>query len=205
MNELVKCIQTMKLVDVLECYPNMLDDLVLNTDENTQKFKDMFVAYWGFHESAFDTTDLFIRRIHDYYDVHKDFYINMLNVYQQEVNALDGYTETETGDSLTEDLRDEDSTIHSTSSNDSENSLYDLPNANNSGLGYKTNANEITSEGENNTTKNYSTDNKVNRDYRRNFKRVNVIEQRELYYKTMKNVMLEFVKKFSPCFLMIYM
>lgn len=203
MNELVKCIQTMKLVDVLECYPNMLDDLVLNTDENTQKFKDMFVAYWGFHESAFDTTDLFIRRIHDYYDVHKDFYINMLNVYQQEVNALDGYVSTSSGTSTSLDVRNETSNSVSEGTSEGINDNYDYPNAN--GNGYKTTANETDITTNNEITKTYETDNNTTRNYNNTDKRVNVIEQRELYYKTMKNVMLEFVKKFSPCFLMIYM
>lgn len=203
MNELVKCIQTMKLVDILEYYPNILDDMVLNTEENTKLFKDMFIAHWGFHESAFDTTDLFIRRIHDYYEVHKDFYINMLNVYQREVNELDGYVETITASSTTNDKRDETSTIESSATTELSNENYDYPHA--SGNGYKTSAVNSDSESSNTTNKTYETDNDVTRNANSTNKRVNVIEQRELYYKTMKNVMLEFVKKFSPCFLMIYM
>ena len=42
-----KAITTMTLNDIVQYYPDVLDFMVLDTPEHTEKFKSIFMAQWN--------------------------------------------------------------------------------------------------------------------------------------------------------------
>lgn len=198
-----RAIVTMTLNDIIQLFPDALDFIVLDTTEHTEKFKSVFMAQWNFYETNYETVDLFKRRCSDYFTIWKDYYIKLLNVYDTEIQELAGTVETEHSESSTSDVRDEESTATTIYGATSDNTFYDLPNG--EGDGYPTNKSSGLTGGSDTLTKNYDTNNTVSREGDRSVSKVNAIEQRELLYKYMHNLMLEFAGRFSPCFCKVYL
>lgn len=198
-----RCIVTMTLNDILLNFPDVLDFMVLDTTEHTEKFKTVFVSKWNFYEVNYETVDLFKRRCSDYFEIWKDYYIHLLTTYAIEVEELAGLVETEHVEGETTDTRDEESSATTAYGATSNSTYYDLPNGDSDG--YPTNTSESGTGGSDTLSKTYDTDNKVTRENDRTTSKVNVIEQRELVYKHMHNLMLEFAERFSPCFCKVYL
>lgn len=193
----------MTLNDIIQYYPDALDFMVLDTSEHTEKFKTIFMAQWNYHEVNYETVDLFIRRCSDYFTKWKDYYIKLINLYDTEIQELAGTVETEHSDGTTKDVRDEESSAITRYGATSDSTFYDLPNG--SGNGYPTNKSSGATGGNDSLAKEYNTDNKITRETDRKLSKVNVVEQRELAYKNMHNIMLEFSERFSPCFCKVYL
>lgn len=198
-----RAIVTMTLNDIIQLFPDALDFMVLDTNEHTEKFKSVFMAQWNFHEVNYETVDLFKRRCSDYFEIWKDYYIKLINLYDTEIQELAGTVETEHSEGSTDDVRDEDSSATTEYGATSNNTFYDLPNM--EGDEFATNKTSGLTGGSDTLTKTYNTNNNISRETDRTLSKVNVVEQRELVYKNMHNVMLEFASRFSPCFSKIYL
>lgn len=198
-----KAITTMTLNDIVQYYPDVLDFMVLDIPEHTEKFKLIFMAQWNYHEVNYDTVDLFKRRCSDYFTKWKDYYIKLINLYDAQIQELAGIVETEHSDGTTTDVRDEDSSATTTYGATSDSTFYDLPNG--AGDGYPTNKSSGSTGGSDTLAKQYNTNNNISRKADRTLSKVNVVEQRELAYKNMHNIMLEFSEKFAPCFCKVYL
>lgn len=198
-----KAIMTMTLNDILQNFPNVLDFMVLDTPAHTQRFKEIFVAKWNYNEINYDTVDMFKRRCSDTFEIWKDYYIHLITIYAIEVEELAGLVETEHSEGETSDVRDEESSATTSYGSTSDSTFYDLPNGD--GDGYATNKSSGTNGGSDTLSKEYNTDNKVTRETDKTVSKVNVVEQRELAYKHMHNIMLEFANRFSNCFCKVYL
>lgn len=198
-----RAIVTMTLNDIIQLFPDALDFMVLDTTEHTEKFKSVFMAQWNFHEVNYETVDLFKRRCSDYFEIWKDYYIKLINLYDTEIQELAGTVETEHSEGSTDDVRDEDSSATTAYGSTADNTFYDLPNGNSDG--YPTNHSSSSTGGRDTLTKTYNTNNNISRETDRTLSKVNVVEQRELAYKHMHNIMLEFAGRFSPCFCKVYL
>lgn len=198
-----RCITTMTLNDILNEFPDVLDFMVLDTPAHTEKFKKVFVAQWNFHEVNYETVDMFKRRCSDYFEIWKDYYIHLLTTYAIEVEELAGLVETEHVEGTSTDVRDEDSSATTSYGSTANSTFYDLPNGTSDG--YPTSKTSSGTGGSDTLAKSYNTDNTASRETDRTVSKVNAVEQREIVYKYMHNLMLEFASRFSPCFCKVYL
>lgn len=90
MNNKMYAKYTSCLYNILEDYPNLLENLVLSTEERTTKFKEMFVSKFFNYESGCETIGLFKLTIENLFKSHKDYYEELLDVYETKINYLDG-------------------------------------------------------------------------------------------------------------------
>ena len=163
--------------NLLELDPNFIwEDLQLDTNEHTQKFKDMFIARWGLYEIGGETIPQFKEFIRHRFNEYVNYYIEKINAYDTEIDMLDGIVET-----YTEQNND-------TASNNSQ--LIDLPNK-------QTSKEYITSK-----TKDETTNERFKNIRRRGG--VNVINLKKDYLKLIQDIYKEFVDKFDTCFIQIF-
>lgn len=93
---------TKTLHDILNDTPTFLDDLVLSTDDRTQKFKNMFIAKWDLYEVSGETENVAHLYIKNKFNMYKDYYEELLDAYEEKINMLDGKaTEITISDTLT--------------------------------------------------------------------------------------------------------
>lgn len=176
------------LRDALKLNPDLLENLTLSTTNRTKLFQDMFKAYYNSKSIAGETVELFKLWIEDTFNVHKDYYENILNEYEKELNLDEGFV-------LTREHTDNGSSSGSVSSNSNTDNI-DLPN--------KPTANEYVSDRVKNNASSNNSDT-----YNKNVVEtvtgnVNTLEQREKALKFIRNYYLEFVKKFDDCFAHVY-
>lgn len=187
---------TMTLKDALKIDEDFLDFLQLSTTTQTTTLLNMFKARWDIYEIGGETLEFSKRLLKDKFDTIKEYYQNLINTYEQELLYNDGIKSVvhfETDDSGSNSRGGQDTS----SSLDSH---IDLPNRTTTGE-YVSNKdiNEYeynygrTDEYEDN--KDHTTTTTGN---------VNVVEQREKYLKYLRNIYLDMVNEFRPCFSMIF-
>lgn len=176
------------LRDALKLNPDLLENLTLSTTNRTKLFQDMFKAYYNSKSIAGETVELFKLWIEDTFNVNKDYYENILNEYEKELDLDEGFV-------LTREHRDNGSSSGTASSNSNTDNI-DLPN--------KPTTNEYVSDRVKNNASSNNSDS-----YNKYLKEtvsgnVNTLEQREKALKFIRNYYLEFVKKFDDCFAHVY-
>lgn len=183
---------TQVFLDVMEDNPTFLDDLQLDTNEHTQKFKNALLSKWGIYEIGGETLPQFKLFLKQKFDLWKDYFIEMINAYETKINMLDGNLET-----ITETFNKETNGTGSQNV-DNEHSYIDLPNK-------QTTKEYISNKNKNNGTSDssYSDNEETTREITRKG-RINVIELKRDYMKLIKNVYRDFVDKFEPCFITLF-
>ena len=176
------------LRDALKLNPDLLENLTLSTTNRTKLFQDMFKAYYNSKSIAGETVELSKLWIEDTFNVHKDYYENILNEYEKELDLDEVFV-------LTREHRDNGSSSGTASSNSNTDNI-DLPN--------KPTTNEYVSDRVKNNASSNNSDS-----YNKYLKEtvsgnVNTLEQREKALKFIRNYYLEFVKKFDDCFAHVY-
>lgn len=186
MNKLRYAKYTMQFNDLLLEDPDLLLDLVeeLPNDIIRSSFINMFKARWGIYEIGGETITEFKEYLQAYYDMYKDYYLEMINAYNVDIDMLDGIKET-----ITEENNDEEKTTSNGTSK-----YIDLPN-------------KVTSEdyATNKTIGNSTTS--TSNDRSKTITRtggVNVLELKKQYMLLIKDLYKEWIDKFSPCFIQLY-
>ena len=176
---MLNAVYTMSYRDVLIEQPHLLDNIVWDTIEHTDKLKEMLYAKYAIYEISGETIQEQQLFMETKFNQYKDYYAEMLAAYETEINWLDGeittasnseeYSEsgtetsggTETlthGKAITEggtDTRDltreisETTTVNRTESVTTEN--YDLPRSQPS-ENRPSSKSIVTPDGEDNTT-----------------------------------------------------
>lgn len=85
---------TIKLRDVLKLCPNALDILQMKTPEQTEKLLTVFKGKFNQYEIGGETIAQFIEFLKDVYDENIYYYQELIDVYEQQINYLDGYKQT---------------------------------------------------------------------------------------------------------------
>lgn len=85
---------TIKLRDVLKLCPNVLDTLQMKTPEQTEKLLTVFKGKFNQCEIGGETIAQFIEFLKDVYDENIYYYQELIDVYEQQINYLDGYKQT---------------------------------------------------------------------------------------------------------------
>ena len=187
---------TMTLKDVLKIDEDFLDFLQLSTTIQTNTLLNMFKARWDIYEIGGETLEFSKRLLKDKFDTIKDYYQNLINTYEQELLYDDGIKSV-----VQFDTSDRASNQRSGSdSYQSENQKIDLPNRTTTGeyISNKDKDNGSTTYGKREEfidVKDHTTTTTGN---------VNVVEQREKYLKYLRNIYLDMVNEFRPCFAMIF-
>lgn len=176
MNSKMYAKYTSCLYNILEDYPNLLENLVLSTEERTNKFKEMFISKFFNYESGCETIGLLKITIENLFKSYKDYYEEMLDVYETKINYLEGIKST--------------TTIDRTDNNSYNNSVTTLPRV--------TGSKSIPSN------KSEGTENRANSITETKTGNVNVIDLRTGYMKQIRNLYEEFVMKFKPCFCQLF-
>lgn len=179
MNNIIDRYATYTIVfkNLLDLDPGFIwGDLQLDTEEHTNKFRQMFIAIWGVYEIGGETIPQFKDFVKLRFDEYKDYYIEKINAYETQINMLDGMKETYS------------ETITNDGTNNS--AIIDLPN--------KQTTKEYISN-----KQNTKIDNTETRTYSRTGG-INVIKLKEDYLKLLQNIFKEFVDKFDTCFIQIF-
>lgn len=177
-------VATLTLFDALDLYPDLLDNLKLNNEEQTNKFIEMFKSKYNFYEIGGETIPLFKRFIEDTFDTFKDYYQQLINEYEKEFNYLDGYIESYESEYSYKD----DSDISRN------NDFIDLPN--------KITTNEYITNKERFSTDFLSNRTGTNKNTKKG--NVNILEQKKKYLDYIRNLYSEFADKFKTCFVLVY-
>lgn len=78
------------LRDAIKEEPQLLEAFVLNTQEQTTKFIDIFRAKWDMYDIGGETIELFKIFITNRFIVKKDYYQELIDEYETQFNYLDG-------------------------------------------------------------------------------------------------------------------
>lgn len=179
---------TMTLMDALKLEPTLLDNLVMDNADRTQKFKDEFIAVYNTKSIGAETISLFRVWVENKFNEVKRYYNSRLDIYEKELDGDDGIIATR--------VVDENIEGSGGSSNDATNSLIDLPRSD-------TTLERVTNKNVNDSDSSYSDSRErdVTETYTGN---VNVIEQREKWLKFVRDIYRDMCNEFSDCFSLIY-
>lgn len=176
------------LLDALKIEPTLLDDFDFGDNNRNAKFNKIFKAMYNTKSLAGETIELFKIYIDDTFNEFVDYYNELLDIYETQLNYSDGIKATrihrDTGDS------------QDTANSSNENKVIDLPNS--------------TTEGEYITEKTKNTSNSgLHNEYSKTISEsitggVNVIDQREKMLKYIRSLYIEFAEKFKDCFAFVY-
>lgn len=176
------------LLDALKVEPTLLDDLDFGNEARTEKFNKIFKARYNTKSIAGETIELFKIYIDDTFNQYVDYYNELLDIYEEQLNYNDGIKATrihrDTGDS------------QDTNNSHSENRIIDLPNS------------STTGEYDSQKTKN-ETNSGLHNEYSKTISEtvtggVNVVDQRKKALEFIRNLYLEFADKFKDCFAFVY-
>ncbi len=81
---------TITLRDAIKEEPDLLENLVLKTQEQTNKFIKVFRAKWDLYEIGGETIELFKAFITNRFNLKIDYYQQMIDEYEKEFDYLDG-------------------------------------------------------------------------------------------------------------------
>ena len=90
MNNLLYAKYTITLYDLLQDDPTFLDFLQLDTEDHTTKFKNIFKARWAMYEIGGETPQQFKIFVEQEFELHKQYYIDKLNMYEKDFKLEDG-------------------------------------------------------------------------------------------------------------------
>ena len=181
---LLNAIYTMSLKDCLEIDPTCLDGIAWDDSDRTQALKDMVVAKFYNWEISGETIPEFKLFIKYKFEQYKDYYEEMLDAYETQINFLDG-------DKRTTEYED-DSVLTPRAQYESVN--YDLPRSD-------TSINRPTSKSTNGGVSGTDT---THAEGARTTKGGNVIELKKNYLNMIRNLYEEFASKFKPCFIELW-
>lgn len=187
---------TMTLRDALKRDEHFIDFLSLSTETQTTTLRNMFIAVWDIYELGGETMYFTQRMLKNKFDSIKDYYQNLINAYEQQLDYQDGIKSV-----VQFDTSDRASNQRSGSdSYQNENQKIDLPNRSTTGeyVSNKDKDNGSTTYGKREEfidVKDHTTTTTGN---------VNVIEQRTKYLEYLRNIYYEMVNEFKPCFAMIF-
>lgn len=85
---------TIKLCDVLRICPNVLSVLQMKTQEQTEKLLSVFKGKFNQYEIGGETIIQFKDFISDVYYENINYYQELIDVYEQQIDFLDGYKQT---------------------------------------------------------------------------------------------------------------
>lgn len=197
-------VATITLHDLLEMNSNFLSIFNLEKNEQTEKFKNMFMARYDIYEIGGETIPLFKRYLENTFNMKKDYYQELINDYEDKIDYLNGYvSHIETNDNYEHNENYERNNQVESITGDNTNNI-DLPNK-------QTNAEYITSKIKRDNSQNAN----INETTSNNRTRkndiivnktggVNILQQKDYYQKYLKNVYLDFVDEFKTCFVLIY-
>ena len=218
------------LYNVLEDYPNLLDNLVMSTTERTQKFKEMFIAKWFNFEIGLETIGLFKIYIENRFKTKLDYYEQKLTAYETEINFLDGrkttYSRSFTTDKTYDDTNKTDRTysdVNSITREDTKESNESLENttlpraySGSTPTGVpsgtqKQNINDTINSVVNDATDTNETTDTTNKRvgkiiHSENETRTgdeNIIKLKVEYMKQIQNIYEQFVDEFKTCFIQL--
>lgn len=187
---------TMVFSDVLDLFPDTLNDMALDTEEHTKRFQDMLKAKYYNYEIAGETYGEFLEMLNSRFAQYKDYYIEFINAYETKINMLDGRKTTR---SVTESR-----TRKANGSNDGRNTTNetytDLPRSTPS-QERPTNKTETSTQPHSEYTDNSSDE--VTREASITGLDPQV-ELKKKYLDLIKNVYREFTEAMKPCFLTIF-
>lgn len=163
---------TTMFYDYLKTHPNTLKDIiVMDDEEKSNKLISMIYAKWYNYEVGGETPFEFEMFLKNVFDKYKDYYTELLNVYETKINWIDGITESETY----------------SNTNNGENNVNTLPNRIVSSNGtYLTEKDTQSSTSSGNRSKKGG---KTQADLK--------VE----YMKQIRNIYDEFAEKFGVCFI----
>ena len=209
---MLNAVYTMCYKDVLELSPHLLDGIVWDTEEHTAKLLDMIYSKYFNYEISGETIDeqrlFMLAKFNEY----KDYYAEMLTVYEEQIAWLDGeiVTEEETVEEDKEKILTPRAEYVNTETPGVINTTktYDLPRSSAS-ENRPSSVSETTPTGSTVTsTKGYTGDDTTTEDNSstRNVTRSagNQVMQKEKMLKLIRSVYSEFADKFKPCFLTLF-
>lgn len=184
MNNLLYAKYTMLLYDLLQDDPTFLDFMQLDTNQHTEKFHKIFAAKWGMHEIGGETPEQFKIFLQQDFELHRDYYIEKINMYEKEFNLTDGVVSTIT------------SSNENTKSGSVQNqeTQYGLPNKDTSNR-YPTSKSDMHN----------SRDLTENDSFSQTIKgQLPTYEIKERALATIRNIYDEFAERFKECFILLY-
>ena len=194
MNE--NTMSSMTLHEALEIDEHLLDFISLQTEEQTTKFKNMFIARYDIYEIGGETIPLTKRFLTNKFNIYKDYYQELINDYENKINYLNGIVDSEVVMYVDSSNGDVNKSYNSNSNTD----YIDLPN--------KTVSPNYVSKKDNTAqtsqdAQHYEDSKSGNKSISRNGG-VNILEQKKEYQKYLRNVYLEFAERFKDCFVLVY-
>lgn len=196
MNNMLYSYSTITLYDALKIEENLLDNLILENQTQTDEFIKTFKARYNLYDIAGETIPMFKLMIENKFELKKKYYQELINEYEKEINYLDGIIESET---ISDNTSNNGTSSSSSNSTDTD-TIYDLP--------YKQTENMYATKkvigdrvGE---VENNSTSSKTQTITRNKTGNINILEQKIKYLKYIRNIYEEFVNEFKDCFSLIY-
>lgn len=204
---------TMCFKDVLTLAPDILQNLVLDTTAHTEKFQEMLKAKWAIYEISGETIPEFQVFLEAKFNQYKDYYIEMINAYETQIQWLDGdvisetYNITDTNnEKYTPKVAITTTDTPRVTTTDSE---YDLPRSASSEN--RPSGKSITEHDGTNTrvvspdgTNFNETDSTKTKTGGTTRKAGNPTELRKKYLDSIRSLYAEFAEKFKACFLDMY-
>ena len=181
-------VTSITLLDALKVDPTLLDDFDFGDTSRNTKFNKIFKARYNTKSIAGETIELFKIYINDTFNQYVDYYNELLDIYETQLNYQDGIKTTR----IHRDSGDSQDNVNSSS----ENRVIDLPNA--------------STEGEYDTEKTKNTTSSgLHNEYSKTISEtltggVNVVDQRKKTLEYIRNLYLEFADKFKDCFAFVY-
>lgn len=184
MNNVLYAKYTMTLYDLMKQDPFFLDFMELDTEEHTTKFKEIFKAKWSMYEIGGETPQQFKIFLTQDFKLHKDYYIEKINMYEKDFNLTDGVVSTIT--SSNENKK--------TGSVANKETQYGLPNKETSNR-YPTSKTDMenTRDLEESDTYNQSIKGQLP-----------TYEIKERAMATIRNIYEEFADRFKECFILLF-
>lgn len=209
---MLNAVYTICYKDALELSPTLLDDIVWDTGEHTEKLKDMIYAKFFNYEISGETLPEQKLFMTAKFNEYKDYYAELLQAYEAEIEWLDGIITSESAsnsNNVTKTFTPRvkyktEETPEVVSTNDT----FDLPRSASSEnrpserrVSTPTGKNTTTTEGVSGTD---TTTDIGTGGHTITRKSGNPIEQKKEYLKLIRSVYSEFADKFKPCFLTMF-
>lgn len=184
MNNLLYAKYTITLYDLLELEPTFLDFMQLDCEEHTNKFKEIFSSKWGMYEIGGETPQQFKIFLLQDFKLHKDYYIEKINMYEKDFKLTEGVVST----------LNSQNTNNKTGNVSTNETQYGLPNK-------ETSNRYPTSKSENSNTRNLL----ENDNFTQTIKgQLPTYEIKERALATIRNIYEEFAERFKECFILLY-
>ena len=224
---------TMCYMDALVLSPDLIAGIQWDTPEHTKKLTDMIYSKFFNYEISGETIQEQKIFMTAKFNEYKDYYAELLNTYETEINWLDGivttasYNESGSESSSTSEVVDGSivETPRATIESKTERGIttttdnYDLPRT--ASTENRPSSREIVTpgsgsdtvttkgkDGQNTTTNDTTTTTTKSgtsaNEHTRNVKVADAIERKKKYMELLRSVYSEFADKFKPCFLTMF-